>query len=227
MAITEGTNGNDTLPGTSNPDIIRGFAGTDDIAGEDLGNPQNLETDSDFLFGEAGNDFLSGVSGDDFLFGGEGNDSLSGGAGNDFLDGWGGDDDIGGGEGNDSLSGGAGNDFLDGWGGDDVLGGGDGSDLFRFNSLEEGVDTITDFASALDTIQVNDTDFGGGIQPGEITADQFRLGSKAQDPEDRFIYNRDIGALYFDPDGTVSAGQTQFVTLAGNAFLNRSDIVVF
>jgi Ca2+-binding RTX toxin-like protein len=54
----------------------------------------------------------------------------------------------------------------------------------------------------------------------------FRLGSNAQDASDRFIYNQNTGALCFDADGKGGTAQIQFATLANNAFLTASDIIV-
>lgn len=86
--------------------------------------------------------------------------------------------------------------------------------------------TIPDFLSADDTIQVDASGFGGGLEPGAIAINQFFLGSSANDPQDRFIYNENSGALYFDRDGTGSAAQIQFASLSNSFLINSSDIVV-
>ena len=70
------------------------------------------------------------------LMGGGEEDALTGGGGADFLYGNGG---------NDRLNGGNTTDFLTGGAGNDTLTGGKGPDFFDFNSLNEGVDVITDF----------------------------------------------------------------------------------
>jgi len=79
---------------------------------------------------------------------------LSGGDNNDTLDGGDGDDILNGGNGNDTLIGGNGNDTLVGGVGSDKLTGGTGNDKFVFNSLSEGIDTITDFSSTNDVLVV-------------------------------------------------------------------------
>ena len=103
--------------------------------------------------GGAGNDTLSSTAtaGADTLNGGDGNDSLSGGGGND------------------SLVGGAGADTLTGGTGVDVLTGGGGADRFVFASNAttaatpvlvstlNASDTITDFVSGTDKIQITGT----------------------------------------------------------------------
>jgi uncharacterized protein len=135
-----GRGGNDTLRGLQGDDWLFGGTGNDVINGNQ-GN--------DRLFGEQGNDRLSGDNGDDFLDGESGNDTLLGGNGNDILLGQ---------EGDDILSGGNGDDLLDGGVGNDSLSGGQGSDGFVL-TLGAGIDTIQDFASGVDLIQLQGLTF--------------------------------------------------------------------
>jgi hypothetical protein len=86
MTIINGTNGADSLTGTSGSDIISGGNG------------------NDLLSGGAGCDLLSGGNGNDVLLGGEGADILSGDNGDDSLDGGAGSDIVTGGNGNDILT---------------------------------------------------------------------------------------------------------------------------
>ena len=81
-------------------------------------------------------------SGNDYLVGGSGADTLSGGAGDDYLIG---------GAGADTLSGGAGEDLLVGGDGDDLLDGGVDTDVdtFAYSRVEDGEDTIFNFAPGL------------------------------------------------------------------------------
>jgi predicted extracellular nuclease/Ca2+-binding RTX toxin-like protein len=132
----------DTIENIEN--VIGGSAG-DKLTGNSLDN---------VLTGNAGNDTLNGGAGNDQLFGGLNDDVLKGAAGNDLLDGGEGDDDLDGGADNDTLLGGAGDDVLKGGAGNDVLKGGEGDDTltggagidqFVFDSLGDGIDTITDF----------------------------------------------------------------------------------
>ncbi|MER2626357.1 MAG: calcium-binding protein, partial [Accumulibacter sp.] len=115
--------------GGFDPNVIRGTAAADSLAGG-VGNDQ--------IYGLAGNDTLNGLAGDDRLYGGSGNDVLDGGDGNDSLDG---------NEDNDSMAGGAGYDTLTGGAGNDTLTGGAGSDYFNVwnGTADTTVDTITDF----------------------------------------------------------------------------------
>jgi Ca2+-binding RTX toxin-like protein len=94
------------------------------------------------------------ATGDDNLNGGINADTLIGGAGHDFLSGGKGTDSLDGGDGNDSLSGGLGTDLLIG---------GTGADRFTFRTALDGtinIDTIADFASGVDLIELSASIFG-------------------------------------------------------------------
>ncbi len=145
--------------------------------------------------------------------------TLRGGAGNDTLNGW---------AGNDTLVGELGNDLLIGGAGSDRLRGGAGADRFCFFNLSEGIDIISDFNVVDDSIYVSRSGFGGTLTAGAaLSAAQFRLGAAAGDNSDRFIYNRNTGALFFDADGTGSSAQTQIAQLQAGLGLTHQDIVVF
>ncbi|MBD1867726.1 calcium-binding protein [Cyanobacteria bacterium FACHB-471] len=186
-------------------------------AGNSLSNKMEGNQLDNILYAYAGNDSLYGNAGSDSLYGYEGNDTLDGGDGNDTLSG---------GSGSDVLVGGTGDDILIGGAGNDTLTSGSGFNVFRFNNISEKVDKITDFASYHDDIQVVKSGFSSSLNLGTIAAGQFRLGSSAGDSSDRFIYNQSTGALFFDKDGTGSAGQVQFATLSNKASLSYTDIVV-
>ncbi len=147
------------------------------------------------------------------------NNTLRGGAGNDKLNGW---------AGNDTLVGESGNDLLIGGAGSDLLRGGAGADRFYFYNLSEGIDTIVDFNVVDDSIYVSRTGFDGTLTAGAaISAAQFRLGAAAGNNSDRFIYNKNTGALFFDVDGTGSSAQIQIAQLQTGLALTNQDIVIF
>jgi Ca2+-binding RTX toxin-like protein len=90
----------------------------------------------------------AGAAANDDIFDGTNNrDVFDGGAGRDFLMGRGG---------RDSLSGGDGDDLLIGGAGKDMLTGGNGQDVFRYQSLKERGDRITDFNVRQDAIDIDD-----------------------------------------------------------------------
>jgi serralysin len=135
--VTIADEGNNTVSGTADDDLLPGLGGNDFLLGAD-GNDLLLAGDGDDrlsggggddrLEGGNGNDGLAGGDGNDLLLGGEGDDRLSGNAGNDRLAGGRGDDRMNGGDGNDRVEGSAGLDRLVGGNGDDRLEGGAGND---------------------------------------------------------------------------------------------------
>ncbi len=117
--VVIGTDGDDTITGTSGSDLIATFNGTDTVnaaAGNDkvLGgngvDTFNGQDDNDHLYGFASNDVLTGGAGDDKVLGGLGNDTINGGAGDDDLRGESGNDTITSGAGSDTITGGLGDD---------------------------------------------------------------------------------------------------------------------
>lgn len=119
--------------------------------------------ESNELNGNAGANVLSGLVGHDILRGGFGDDSLYGGEGEDWMQGNAGADVLDGGLGADTLVGGYGR---------DTMTGGAGADVFIFNTAGQtppGVlrDTITDFASGEDVINLSD------FMAGAVLVDRF------------------------------------------------------
>ena len=167
--------------------------------------------------GNSLNNRVTGNSGNNMLNGGAGNDTLTGAAGNDTLIG---------GTGNDILTGGAGNDTLIGGGGRDTLTGGTGNDFFRFNSLSEGIDRLTDFNVIDDTILVSRSGFGGGLIAGTLPSNRFTTGSSATTSAHRFFYNSNSGGLFFDVDGNGVTAAVRMATLNTGLALTNADIVV-
>ena len=223
-----GEEGNDRIDGGYGNDEIDGGSGDDFLVG---GFGQDLVfgfTGYDVLYGGNGNDDLYGGSEGDYLFGEADNDGLFGEGGADFLSGGLGDDDLFGGFGNDRLVGGAGDDLIVGGDGSDLLTGNAGSDIFywEFVPLAGDVDTIVDFTSGVDWLDFEASSFGfasGGLLPTSA----FRLGTSAQDADDRFIYDETSGDLFFDADGTGSEDQVLVANLGAGTKLTVDDFYIF
>lgn len=154
-----GTDGADTLTGSTDNDILRGASGADLISGSG-GNDViygNKETDTifgndgaDTIFGgqnngpettnngssaqRTGADVLIGGSGADVIYGNHGGDSITGGTGDDNIFAGQDNDTVLGGSGNDSINGNKNNDVLSGGGGDDTIVGGSGDDTMTGSS---------------------------------------------------------------------------------------------
>jgi Ca2+-binding RTX toxin-like protein len=245
--ILDGQNGSDTLTGDGGDDTLAGEAGNDHSfggTGDDLqyggagadsllgGADDDLihgGADGDTVYGGSGADLLYGDEGNDALFGALQNDTLNGGAGKDSLQGDAGDDALSGGDGNDFLTGGEGNDVLLGGVGKDKLTGSDGENTFIFRAIgASNADRITDFGHFSDHIVLDRAVFSGihaVLDPQEL-----RLGTAAQDGDDRIIYDPVSGKLYYDPDGTLngasSAAQVLFAIVVNHALLTTEDFLM-
>jgi Ca2+-binding RTX toxin-like protein len=141
-----------TITGTSGPDLLVGGDGNDFIRGLQGDDSLYGGAGADSLDGGAGANQLYGGEGADFLYGGKGADSLYGGGGNDFffvgpganlVDGGAGDDEIFAWKyaANETLLGGAGNDQIWTLGGV-VVDGGDGDDVVHLGGAQ--ADVISD-----------------------------------------------------------------------------------
>ena len=113
-------------------------------------------------------------------------------------------------------------DQLVGGNGNDTLTGGAGADFFLFNTApnaKSNLDTITDFVSGVDKLQVSKAVFSKlGSATGDLAAGQFWSAAGAtsgHDSDDRFIYNTTSGALYYDADGSGRGAAVQ-IALIGN-----------
>ncbi|WP_420137985.1 calcium-binding protein [Sphingomonas sp.] len=150
-----GGDGNDTITGSDQGDLLLGGAGHDFIFGRGGQDTIDGGDGNDHLYGQSANggadgaDSISGGDGSDYLQGNAGNDTLDGGAGSDRINGGADNDSILGGLGNDTINGnlgadtilgGDGNDYLRGGQGNDMILGGDGNDLI---AGDKGVDTMS------------------------------------------------------------------------------------
>ena len=160
------------------------------------------------------------------LIGTAGADTLTGDILNDILSGLAGKDTLSGLAGNDKLSGGLGN---------DVLTGGTGGDIFVFDAKlsktnaankKANLDKIVDFYVPDDTIHLAKSVFTKLAKKGALAKGAFYGGSAAHDRDDRVIYNKKTGALYYDQDGDGSHAAIQFATLSKNLKLNQKDFFV-
>jgi Ca2+-binding RTX toxin-like protein len=212
-----GGRGNDFISGGKGKDALFGHRGHDDLRGGDSSDRLNGGSDNDHLRGDGGNDRLLGGQGIDRIFGNVGLDFLSGGDDDDALFGGGQSDFLQGNRGNDTLSGGKGNDFLLG---------GEGSDKFLFNSPGFGVDQVEDYTHREDILQIKASNFGLSLPSGRLPETRFTFGSTATTRNQRFIYQRSSGGLFFDPDGTGRAEQILIATLEGRPYLNSQSIIL-
>ena len=103
-----------------------------------------------------------------------------------------------------------------------MLTGGDGKDVFIFNTaIANNVDTILDFVTGTDKIQLSKSVFTSLGATGSLTANLFSSGTTAQDADDRISYNSATGALYYDADGNGGANYTVTVNTAAGTITPR------
>jgi serralysin len=236
-----GTSSNNTLIGTAAADIIYGLGG------------------SDTLYGRAGDDIIDGGAGKDKMYGEQGNDiyyidhksdsivEVAGGgidtvrtalssytlaANVENLEYSGSGSFAGTGNALDNvMRGGSGSDTLNGGLGHDRLFGGSGSDSFNFTSAlsSSNIDTILDFNTAADTIRIDNAVFKSFSKTGALASSAFVTGTAAADADDRIIFDRSTGSLFYDADGTGITSAIKFATLdlAGlSGTVTSSDFVI-
>jgi hypothetical protein len=235
--------GNDTLRGADGIDDLFGWAGNDSLHGGGSSDYLSGNSGNDALYGEdidvdnilnVGGDLLDGGDGNDFAFGGPGVDKLFGGAGDDIL--WGGKASD---QSSDLLYGEYGEDRLYGGGGKDALFGGLGKDRFEFyNPNIDGWDYIADFENQ-DRIGVyvgkeikqaqffrkSDLSFR---KNGRLSSKHFasfnvekQRDVKANDSDERFLYNQASGMLYFDRDGKGHIFQKQLMAILAEPIIPK------
>jgi Ca2+-binding RTX toxin-like protein len=211
-----------TLTGGYGADSLYGAAGTDVITGS-VGN--------DSLSGFGQSDTIDGGSGADIILGGDetaltgGGDSLSGGSGIDTISGQGGNDTILGGDGADIITGGT---------GADILTGGSGADVFKIATFAESagsnVDTITDFTTGSDTINIaiaagqhNNTGFvHTDLGDVETFAEVEALLSGVSGET---VYVKDTGQIVVDANGDSNINASDFrINTNGTTGYDDADI---
>lgn len=208
-----GGNGNDTLNGGAGNDTYSGGSGTDTISFSGIAGGVTFSL---AISGAQG----TGGAGVDTLGAGHSIENATGGSGADTLTGDAGVNRLEGGDGADRLNGGL---------GADVLVGGSGKDVFVFNTaLGAGnVDRTESFNVADDTLWLENNGIFNGLAAGALATGAFNTGSAATQADDRIIFNKSTGALYFDPDGSGGTAAVQFATLSGvSGTVGASDFLI-
>ena len=168
--------------------------------------------------GTGGSNVINGSNNSDVLLGTDSNDRLFGQGGADTLKGEAGNDTLSGGEGRDKLYGGKGSGSRDAF-------------LFDVKLTSKGVanknkDVIYDFGSKYDSIYFDDAAFtnktiakylknkGAALdKPVKMKSSFFKVGDKAADKDDFFIYNARTKKLYFDVDGSGAKAMVEIASL--------------
>lgn len=231
-----GSNFNDTLRGDGASNVLRGNLGADlldgqggfdtaSYAGSSAGVTVSLATPASNTGEAFGDTYLSieGIIGSDF------DDALTGNAAANTMSGGSGNDALAGGAGNDTLKGESGDDVLVGGNGNDILSGNSGKDQFVFNfapNAASNLDLITDFSVVDDTIVLENAIFTAFATTGAIASGAFHTGAAAQDANDRLIYNKTTGDLFYDTNGSGSGGSVQIAELSAGLSLTYEDFLI-
>lgn len=148
---------------------------------------------------------------------------------------------LGGGGGNDTLNGGGGNDLISGGAGSDVLTGGSGVDTFGLGGdLGKSIDRVTDFKSSIgEKVILNAYVFEAldvwpkkPVDPdardsGPLAASNFRLGKSAKDADDRLVYDKTTGALFYNADGNGAWEAIQYAQFKAGTALSADCFLIF
>ncbi len=255
-----GSNKNDVLTASSAALTVDGAGGDDKINGSAFDDDLLGGAGNDNIIGGGGQDVIEGGAGNDIIDGGVGISDVAsyasataavtvnlqlavaqntGGAGIDTLIGI---ERLVGSKFNDMLTGGPfarldggeGNDVIVCAGISDTLIGGLGNDNFRFNSAFSG-NSIVDFGTGLDKIQISKTGFGigasvtlNGVGVNNFAAEYFvsGAGAVADKAHGQFVFDTDTSRLYWDADGTGGGAATMIVDFDNNHMLLATEFTL-
>ena len=140
--------------------------------------------------------------------------SLYGHGGGDFLYGLAGED---------LIVGGRGSDFIQGNAGVDTLYGKAGNNVFVMTDPAT-IDKVKDFSAKHDLMAFDENAFDQ-IGPGYLDASEFHVGKQATTAEQRIIYTKSTGALYYDADGSGVTEQVQIAKLSKHLDLDADNFL--
>ncbi|MFW2831124.1 GH12 family glycosyl hydrolase domain-containing protein [Sphingomonas sp. ID0503] len=111
--------------------------------------------------------------------------------------------------------------------GSDTLKGGAGADTFHFDTkIGNGdVDTLLGFVTKQDSIVLHQ-DIFTKVGLGKLDSTAFVAGTQALDANDRIIYDKASGDIFYDADGAGGKAAVHFAEVAPNTILNASDFLI-
>jgi VCBS repeat-containing protein len=205
--------------------LINTNSGAISVIGGAAGDSVLGSANADTIFGNGGADTLNGGAGNNSVDGGEGNDTITTAGGNDNVAAGNGNNTVTTGDGTDTITAGSGNDTITAGGGADRITSGTGNDLIILSALADGGDTITDFTTGSDVLQIaltadgttNPLNVSGFLVVGSFTDGLLSLDGTTGSPRigDSF-YNTADGRLYVDNngDGQMNSSLDIIVTMA-------------
>src|SRR5260221_3259054 len=241
--VLNGTPGNDLLQGFGGDDTMNGGLGNDtyilgrkDGPGDVLNDTGGVDTVLTDIPLTLGADFAN-LTMRGFYYidatGNAGDNVITGNGGNNEIQGAGGNDTIFGGAGNDTLYGNEGNDWIESGAGNDTVSGGAGQDSIVFREYgAANADTVLNFASDWDKIQLDGAAFATIGASGRFSAGDVRFypapgATGGHDADDRIIYDTSSGQLWYDADGNGPGAAQLIATFQGAPAITAGDINVF
>ena len=110
-----------------------------------------------------------------------------------------------------------------GVGGVDTLYGGAGADRLFGDATGNGAGNTLEGQAGHDLLIGG---AGADAMTGGVGADMFTTGTKAKDAEDRIVYDKKTGSLYYDDDGSGRHAQVKIATLTNKTKLAYHDFFV-
>ncbi|WP_243375342.1 calcium-binding protein [Microvirga solisilvae] len=221
-----------TIRGNDKANIINGGAGADKMAGGAGNDTYYVDNIRDVITDTSGTDTVIATS-HYTLSNGLENLTAAYSATSLKLTGNASDNAIKGNTSKDTLKGLDGNDTLNGRQNSDILYGGKGKDTFVFDTQlsSSNVDKICDFSSTYDTIYLDNAIFkklgaGSLTNPTKLNKAFFTIGKEAKDNNHHIIYDKDKGALYYDPDGSGQGKAQLFAQVKAGTIIKLDDLMI-
>ena len=223
--LTGGNGGSNVLAGGAGADKLDGGAGADELDGG-RGNDTASYEGSGAVNVNLATKAASGgyATGDKFVS----IENLTGSSYNDVLTGNSGSNVLHGGAGADKLDGGAGGDVIIGGAGKDIMTGGGGGDTFVFDVKPDNIsiDHIRDFSSAAGDKLMLDHSIFAALSLSGFSDENFVLGTKALEANDKLIYDQHSGSLSYDADGSAAGAAVHVADLDNSAALHFKDFLL-
>ena len=238
-----GSSYNDLLTGNSGSNVLDGSAGADHMSGRGGNDTYVVDNAGDFAdetngsgkdtikasisFNLADQKHTAGMI-ENLTLTGTANLSATGNNTANVITGNDGSNTLDGGKGADQLNGGLGNDKLFGKAGADILTGGGGGDTFVFDVKPDNisVDKIRDFSSAAGDKLMLDHSIFAALSLSGFSDENFVLGTKALEADDKLIYDQHSGILSYDADGSAAGAAIHVADLDNSAALHFKDFLL-
>ena len=86
-------------------------------------------------------------------------------------------------------------------------------------------DAVADFVPVDDVVHLS-RKFFSKLSKGTLSSKAFLIGDHFKDKDDRILYLKKAGALFYDPDGSGSAKAIQFASIGKNLKITHKDFFV-